>query len=473
MDELKSRIYPLKVVKSRGKCVLYMMSRDQRVSYNHALLVAQKHAIASGLPLCVVFCLYGKTGHRSREQYEFMLEGLKGVESNLGLLNVPFMLLIGDPKEKLSAVFHHTTPEAVYFDFNPLRGPRHLHNYLAERHEISMYEVDTHNIVPARALSSKMEVGAYTIRPKLHKLLSAYLVEPEKIICHPHAWPGKIVSLSELSSQIDDAVKGLTTSGVKIGFKSGEEAAASRLESFIRDGLSSYVGGRNDPSRAAQSGLSPYLHFGQLSSLEVALKLREVSTLNSCDLHLLHSPTMPKAEATSLQIQAGIDALLEEMIVRKELSDNYCLHNTHYDRLEAAPAWARASLDKHRSDPREHIYTKEQLEGAQTHDPAWNAAQKQLTTTGRMHGYMRMYWAKKVLEWTEKPERAIEILIYLNDFYSIDGGDPNGYAGILWSVGGVHDRPWAERDIFGVIRYMNYAGLKRKFDIRSYEERWR
>jgi deoxyribodipyrimidine photo-lyase len=181
---------------------------------------------------------------------------------------------------------------------------------------------------------------------------------------------------------------------------------------------------------------------------------------------------MPKPEDAETSLQHGVDALIEEMIVRKELADNYCYYNPHYDSLEAAPAWARDSLDKHRGDAREFLYSKEQLEEGSTHDPAWNAAQRQLRKTGKIHGYMRMYWAKKVLEWTESPEQAIVYLIYLNDHYSIDGGDPNGYAGILWSVAGVHDRPWQERSVFGVIRYMNYAGLKRKFDIQAYEKLW-
>lgn len=167
----------------------------------------------------------------------------------------------------------------------------------------------------------------------------------------------------------------------------------------------------------------------------------------------------------------GINALLEEMIVRKELADNFCFYNPHYDRLEGAKEWAQTTLNDHRNDPREFIYTKQQFEHAQTHDPAWNAAQLQLRSSGKIHGYMRMYWAKKILEWSETPEGAIATAIYLNDHYSIDGGDPNGYNGIMWSIAGVHDRPWTERDVFGKIRYMNYAGLKRKFDIQSYIDR--
>ena len=159
------------------------------------------------------------------------------------------------------------------------------------------------------------------------------------------------------------------------------------------------------------------------------------------------------------------------MVVRKELSDNWCYYNQNYDNLKGAPQWAQNTLAKHASDPREFLYSLKQFEVANTHDPAWNAAQKQMTTTGKMHGYMRMYWAKKVLEWTESPGQAIDFLIRLNDLYSLDGGDPNGYAGIMWSIAGVHDRPWGERPIYGKVRSMVYGGLKRKFDISAYEQR--
>jgi deoxyribodipyrimidine photo-lyase len=460
-----------------GSCVLYVMSRDQRVQDNYALLAAQKHALAKKLPLAVVFCLLPSAKGRAREHYEFMLAGLEQVESDLTKLNIPFMMVIGDPYEKLSAVFHHTKPDAVYFDFSPLRGPRALQQKLARPGRTTgsglarvpaMYVVDTHNVIPTWVVSEKREVGAYTIRPKIHKLFAAYLVEPEQLQKHPYIWPGDIKPIKSLKSLIDEVLRSIMANNTKISFKSGEKAAYKHLENFINTKLTTYGTDRNDPTKDGQSDLSPYLHFGQISALRVALRLQQVAITNGSNLHLLTSPKMPKPETAPNTQQYSIDALLEEMIVRKELADNYCLHTVDYDNLNAATLWAQTSLDKHRSDVREHLYTYEQLEQAQTHDPAWNAAQMQLTSTGKMHGYMRMYWAKKVLEWTESPELAIEFLVKLNDFYSIDGGDPNGYAGILWSVGAVHDRPWGEREVFGVVRYMNYEGLRRKFAIDKY-----
>ncbi len=467
---LKTRIRPLNSAKPKqtAECVLYVMSRDQRVNGNHALLAAQKHALAKNLPLAVTFCLYSKSGLRAREHYDFMLEGLKEIEQNLTKLDIGFIFIVGNPQQKLLELFLKLNPDAVYFDFSPLRSPRSLQQKLATEVQIPMYVVDTHNIVPVWVASEKQEVGAYTLRPKLHKLLAKYLVAPENLVTHTTTWQGKEVSLSEMSEEIVSITSKLTSNGTKNEFTSGEKAAKEHLESFIANQLERYAVDRNDPSSGAQSNLSPYLHFGQISSLQVALQLQEVAIQNGSNLHFLNSPKMPKPEDVETTLLHGVDSLIEEMVVRKELADNFCFYNLDYDNLNSAPNWAKTSLDKHRDDTREHPYSYEELEASKTHDPAWNAAQNQLTKTGKMHGYMRMYWAKKVLEWTDSPEQAIDYLVRLNDFYSIDGGDPNGYAGILWSVGGVHDRPWIDRDIFGVVRYMNYGGLDRKFNIESY-----
>lgn len=469
---LKTRIKALNVSKIKGESVIYVMSRDQRVQDNHALLCAQKHALAKNLPLAVVFCLYENSGVRAREHYEFMLKGLKQVEKDLDKLNIPLILLVGNPLERLSATFHHLRPDSVYFDFSPLKGPRMLQKALSEASNCSMYVVDTHNVVPVWVTSEKSEVGAYTIRPKIHKKIADYLAKPEEIKIHPIKWPGEVKKLAELSEITESVLENIKPSGINIEFASGEKAARNHLDKFIKNKLVTYAVDRNDPSKGSQSDLSPYLHFGQISSLRVALSLQDEAHKNNSELHFLSSPKMPKPEDAQNTLQQGIDSLIEEIIVRKELADNFCYYNDNYDKLGSAPGWARVSLDKHRDDTREFLYSLEQLEMAKTHDSAWNAAQRQLTKTGKMHGYMRMYWAKKVLEWTEGPEQAIEYLIYLNDHYSIDGGDPNGYAGIMWSVASVHDRPWMERKIFGVIRYMNSAGLKRKFNIEAYIEKY-
>jgi deoxyribodipyrimidine photo-lyase len=470
---LKTRIKKIKGSEKEGKCVIYVMSRDQRVNDNHALIAAQKHAAAKKLPLAVLFCLYEKVGVRAKEHFDFMIKGLSEVEEDLSKLDIPFIMLIGNPLERLSATFGHLQPDAVYFDFNPLRGPRKLLKDLSEiENNTAIYVVDTHNIVPVWVTSEKKEVGAYTIRPKIHKKLEEYLVEPHELSRNTIDWPGEVKKISELKNHIKDVASKINNSGIKLDFQYGEKAVHNHLDKFIKNKLETYAVDRNDPSSGSQSDLSPYLHFGQISALRVALELRRVALESGSDLHFLSSPKMPKPEDAENTRQHGIDSLIEEMIVRKELADNFCYYENNYDNLKSAPYWAKQTLGSHRNDPREHIYSLKELETAKTHDSAWNAAQKQLTTTGKMHGYMRMYWAKKVLEWTESPEQAVEFLIYLNDHYSIDGGDPNGYTGILWSIAGIHDRPWQEREVFGKIRYMNYSGLKRKFKIETYEKQW-
>jgi len=221
------------------------------------------------------------------------------------------------------------------------------------------------------------------------------------------------------------------------------------LQDFIENKIEKYLADKNDPIKDACSGLSAYLHFGQLSAQRVALEIIK---------------NISKSES--------VDSFLEELIVRRELSDNYCYYNPLYDSVEGFPEWAKRSLNTQRKEKREFIYTQEVFEAAYTHDPLWNAAQNEMKQSGRMHGYMRMYWAKKILEWTASPEEALKIAIYLNDKYQLDGRDPNGYVGCAWSIGGVHDRAWANRPVYGKIRYMNFNGAKRKFSVDEYIGKW-
>lgn len=457
IDPLKSRIRILqnKSKTGTGKSVLYVMSRDMRVRDNHALLAAQKHALKAHLPLAVVFVLRKLSQSRSKEHYRWMIEHLKTVEADLKSFNIQFVLLIGDPKERLAGCIKHLEPEALYFDFSPLTGPRKLQEVIADSSDVAINIVDTHNLVPLWQASNKQEVGARTLRPKIHRFLSAFLVEPEAVKQHPVEWPGIVRPIDDLRSKIDELLDTIPASGqteLQALYPVGEEAAHRVLHDFIENRFMRYSEDRNDPSLDGLSGLSPYLHYGAISSLRVVLG---AARINGHDFP-----------------RASYDALVEELVVRKELSDNFCYYASDYGSLDGAPQWARDTLVKHLPDKREFIYSRPEFEQARTHDSAWNAAQNQLVRVGKMHGYMRMYWAKKVLEWSASPEDAIETLIYLNDFYSIDGGDPNGYAGIIWSVAGVHDRPWGERPVYGTVRSMAYGGLKRKFDIAAYERKW-
>jgi deoxyribodipyrimidine photo-lyase len=273
-------------------------------------------------------------------------------------------------------------------------------------------------------------------------LLPEFLEEYPPLRKHPFPWQEKSIAHDYRKSV--GTLRGDTVSEAD-WITPGEKAASRVLRRFIGKKLASYDTRRNDPPADGQSGLSPYLHFGQISAQRVALEV-----------------------SASAAVKKSREAFLEELIVRRELSDNYCFYNRNYDNFGGFPEWARKTLHAHRNDRREYRYVRDQFENAQTHDDLWNAAQMEMVKRGKMHGYMRMYWAKKILEWTESPEKAMEIAIYLNDRYVLDGRDPNGYTGIAWSIGGVHDRAWNERPVFGKIRYMSYNGCKSKFNIKNY-----
>lgn len=445
-----------------GSCILYIMSRDQRVQDNHALLLAQQSALESKLPLMVLFNLLPHSGVRAREHYQFMNGGLKQLEESLSELNIGFALTFGQSVGQIKDVTRRLKPREIFFDFSPLRGPRAAQKNFAAETDIPCSVVDTHNIIPSWILSDKEEFAAHTIRRKVHQKLGDWLAEPDGLQEHPYS--PKNLSLKADWNRSDELINKLEGNGSNLDFAPGEAAAHKALRDFIQNRLDSYATERNLPDRDSQSGLSPYLHFGHVSALRVALEVLKTSDQQPLILKAAKIPSLHDQPTR----QDSINAFLEELIVRKELADNFCFYNKNYDSLEGARDWALESLVKHKDDAREFVYPLDDWEQAKTHDDAWNAAQQQMMHTGKMHGYMRMYWAKKILEWSTSPEEAIQIAVYLNDRYSLDGGDPNGYTGIMWSIAGVHDRPWFERDVYGKIRYMNRNGLAEKFDLDSY-----
>ncbi|MCA9380645.1 deoxyribodipyrimidine photo-lyase [Candidatus Dojkabacteria bacterium] len=452
---LKKRIKKLNSAEVKdGKSILYIMSRDQRVKDNHALAAALNHAQSLNLPLIVCFNVYTQIENRAKNQYIWMFEGLKKLEKDLKDKDIPFVIEIGKAVKAYKHWEEEFKPAAIYFDFSPLKGPRSTKKEFADKSSTPCYVVDTHNIVPVWEASDKHETAARTIRPKLFKKLEEYFIEPDKIKKNPIKSKFKIDNPSW--DQIIKKIKAEELSDYTPIVKSGEDEALKHLNHFIKNKLKDYPEDRNEPVKDGQSNLSAYLHFGQISSLRVLLEIAKQKDINPDQIteHKLSK------------------ALVNEMFVWKELSDNFCYYKKDYDNIHGASEWAIKSLDKHRKDERDSVYTLEELEKLRTHDDAWNAAQNQMMKTGKMHGYMRMYWAKKVLEWSSEPEIAIKNAIILNDKYELDGYDPNGYAGIMWSIAGVHDHGWTERDIFGKIRYMNFEGLKRKFDIEAYINKW-
>ena len=432
--------------KKRGP-VIYWMSRDQRVHDNWALLFAQKLSKENNSEFAVVFNLVPDFLEATIRQYGFMLKGLEQLEKEFEKYNIPFFLLQGKSEKTISNFIKENNVSVIVSDFDPLRIKRIWKRDLAKKINIPFYEVDAHNIVPCKYLSQKVEFGAYTIRPKIHKALPEFLDEFPKLL--------KMKNLQMLTSENIDWEKVERNLEIDFSVKEvdwiipGEKEAKKVLKKFIQQKLDNYDEQRNDPTKDAQSNLSPYLHFGQLSAQRVVLEIYKLKN---------HSKST--------------EAFLEELIVRRELSDNYCYYNTNYDSFDGFPEWAKKTLNEHKKDKREFVYSLKQFENTETHEDLWNAAQKQLVKTGKLHGYMRMYWAKKILEWSKSPEDALRISIYLNDKYELDGRDPNGYVGCAWSIGGVHDRAWTERPVFGKIRYMNYSGCKRKFDVEAYIKKW-
>lgn len=448
-----------------GSFVVYWMQASQRTTCNHALEYAIRQANALQKPLVVYFGLTDGFPEANLRHYRFLLEGLLDVKQDLESKGIQLLLLHNSPEE--GAILLSKSAALLVTDAGYLRIERAWRRTVAAQAHCPVIQVETNVIVPVATASPKEEYSAATLRSKLQKILSYYLEPLEEGRCqisslgldltpslmHGSGAPGEthppaVLSLEDLDAtlgqlRIDGSVKPVT------GFLGGSREAERRLDAFLADRLSGYGEGRNTPGGDGTSQLSPYLHFGQISPLEIALRV-------------IGAGIGPHRHSARDQ-----EAFLEELIVRRELSMNYVYYNPEYDRYHSLPAWAQATLTKHLEDPRPWMYTAEELENAKTHDPYWNAAQLEMKRTGKMDGYMRMYWGKKILEWSRTPEEGFAIALAMNNKYSLDGRDPNGFAGIAWCFG-KHDRPWTERSIFGNVRYMNDKGLERKFKMKSY-----
>ncbi len=439
-----ARVRPLSDKPRLAGPVVYWMSRDQRAEDNWALLAAADLARATDAPLHVAFALTPGFPGASLRHYDFLLHGLAETEAALRARGVPFHLLLGDPAAVAPRFLGELEAGACVTDFDPLRLKIAWKRAVAEAYAGALLEVDAHNVVPCFAASPRREYAAATFRPKIHQRLQEFLEPFPELPTFPDvalvATPPVDWGAARASLTVD------ARPGPVPGIVPGPAAGRAALDAFAAERLPGYAARRNDPNAEAVSGLSPYFHFGQLAPQRAALEVLAARGGHAAD----------------------VDAYLEELIVRRELSDNYCHYTPHYDRYDALPDWARKTLDAHAGDEREHLYTPAQFEAAATGEALWNAAQRELVATGRIHGYMRMYWAKKILEWSPSPRQALDTALTLNDRYALDGRDPNGVVGVLWSVGGLHDRPWANRPVFGQIRYMNERGCRRKFDADAY-----
>ena len=420
------------------------MQASQRAECNHALEYSISRANELRKPVVVFFGITDAFPEANLRHYQFMVEGLRETQQSLAKRGIAMVVRHQSPE--VGAVQMARGASLLVMDAGYLRIQKEWRRHAAENVRCPAVQVESDVVVPVDEASPKDEFSAATIRTKIHRKLEEYLVPLAER--RP-----KIKSLGMRFASFDITDVAAALRKLKVNrdvkpvdtFRGGTSHAKRLLGEFIEKKLGRYPEDRNDPNRDGVSNMSAYLHFGQISPLRIALAVAKTG-----------SP--------------GMDAYLEELIVRRELSMNFVNCNPRYDSFDGLPEWCRRRLREHARDRREYVYTLEQLEAAQTHDPCWNAAQNEMVCTGKMHGYMRMYWGKKIIEWTRTPEEAYTIALHLNNKYELDGRDPNGYAGVAWCFG-KHDRPWPGRPIFGTIRYMSADGLRRKFDVTAYAER--
>ncbi len=423
-----------------GRCVVYWMRRAQRAQDNPALEVAIEAGNALGKPILVFFALV-PVHNANLRHYTFLVQAFPEIEESLRSKNV-HCVLRRTPNHAVAKFCAEVHAALLVTDENPLRGPEHRLRSAVWELRIPVWSVDADVVVPSKLISQK-QYAARIIRPKLLNLRGQFLVRPSNLTANV-AWKGSVESLPCDRECIRDLPMDRSVQVVS-GITGGIQEAQTRLQHFVRANLGCYPEQRNHPETQGTSGLSPYLHFGQISPITVAF-----------------------AVLASSAPQAAKEAFLDQLITWRELAVNFVRFNEDYDNFECAEPWAQRSLASHAQDQRPVLYSEKQLENAETHDPLWNAAQLQMAEHGWMHNYMRMYWGKKILEWTRWPGEAFQIAVRLNDKYEIDGRDPNGYAGIAWAITGKLDRPWFERPIFGQIRYMSLASTGKKFDSGEY-----
>jgi deoxyribodipyrimidine photo-lyase len=429
-----------------GDYILYWMQSSHRTEDNPALRYAIERADQAHLPLIVYFGLWQSYPEANLRHFRFMLEGLAEVARSLESRGIRFVLRTESPDKGVCALAKNAA--VVIVDRGYLRQQQSWYRSVAEQCRCPLVQIEGNVVVPVEMASQKEEYSAATFRPKITRLLDRFLHSAETGSPQRSSLSLDLPTLADESPEallvpltIDRTVP---ASGL---FAGGTAEANRRFAQFLKNRLDGFAENRNDPGGDGGSDMSPYLHFGQVSPVTLALDAQE-------------------------QGGSGTPAFLEELIIRRELAVNFVRYNDHYDTFKSLPAWAQKTLALHQADQREYGYSLDELEQAATHDPYWNAAQQEMMKTGKMQGYMRMYWGKKILEWSKTPQDAYAAALHLNNKYEIDGRDPNGYAGVAWCFG-KHDRPWGEREIFGMVRYMNAQGLERKFAMDRYLEKVR
>ena len=429
-----------------GDYVLYWMQSSQRADHNHALEYAIQQANDLDQRLLVVFGLTDDYPEANLRHYAFMLEGLADVEEALGKRGIKFVARKGSPDDV--ALEAGKDASLIVTDRGYMRPQRRWREKVAEEADCLVTQVESDVVVPVELASGKQEHAARTLRPRIQRHLDDFLVEltPTKPEKQSSNMQEKGLDLSDIGKVLDGM--DLDTSAGRLShlYRGGNSEAKEMFRSFLKKSLQDYDANRNQPQTDYVSHMSKYLHFGHVSPIWLAL------------------------EAKGAGGGENTESFLEELIVRRELTFNFVFYNDEYDSYANIPGWAKETLKEHRDDNREHTYTTRQLEDAETHDEYWNAAMKEMVHTGYMHNYMRMYWGKKILEWSNTPEHAYKTTLYLNNKYFLDGRDPNSFANIAW-VFGQHDRGWTEREVYGKVRYMSAGGLERKAKPAQYVEK--
>ncbi|HEX6773740.1 MAG TPA: deoxyribodipyrimidine photo-lyase [Acidobacteriaceae bacterium] len=437
------------VPRADARCVVYWIERAQRGIDNPALDCAIETANALGLPLVAFFSAIPNYPHANLRHYAFLNQGLHDAAADLAARGVP-LIVRRPPENRLEQFLADVGAGIVIGDENPLREPERWRRVLAGRLRIPFWTVDADVVVPS-SLFSRGFYAQHLFRRQLDPLLPEYLVEPPPVMLQKRWPPMNHIAGWTLDDDITRGWRHFDRSVPPVDtFRGGTHAAMRRLRYFLEHQLAGYETARRKPQLNGTSQLSPYLHFGHISPLRIALEAK-------------------RAVDSGVASQSAYDEFLDELIGWRELAVNFVIHaRTTYDSIACAEPWAEKTLREHARDRREYEYTCEQLERGETHDALWNAAQLQMVRYGWMHNVMRMYWGKKILEWTPNPAQAFEWAVLLNDKYELDGRDPNSYAGIAWAIAGKFDRPWPERPIFGTIRYMSGASTGKKFDSKRY-----
>ena len=430
-----------------GGYVLYWMQSSQRAEQNHALEYAVQRANDLDQRLLVVFGLTDDYPEANLRHYTFMLEGLKDAQEAIEKRGIEMVVREGSPEEV--ALEAGKDASLIVTDRGYMRPQKKWREKVAREADCLVTQVESDVVVPVELASGKQEHAARTLRPKIQEYLEDFLValRPTRVEKRSTNLQEDGLDLSDVEKVLDGMDLDRSVGALSHLYKGGNSEAKKIFRRFLKQGLGDYDANRNQPQTDYVSHMSKYLHFGHVSPIWLALQAREASAK-----------------------QNNIESFVEELVVRRELSMNFVFYNNDYDSYSNLPGWARKTLEEHKGDEREYTYTRKQLENAGTHDEYWNAAMKEMVHTGYMHNYMRMYWGKKILEWSNTPEHAYKTTLYLNNKYFLDGRDPNSFANVAW-VFGQHDRGWTEREVYGKVRYMSSGGLERKTKPDQYVEK--